>query len=735
VSLHRFAVLGVSWNVSFMTQSGSFFHFVLIVHAHQPSGNFEHVFEECYQNSYNPFLSLVEKHPKIRLALHYSGPLLLWIEKKHPEYFERLRTRVAAGQVELIGGGFYEPILISIPEADRQEQITRLAYYIEKHFGKRPTGAWLAERVWEPQLPSSLAGANVGYTLVDDLPFLAAGFEPHELFGPYIAEDCGKSVWLFPGLKELRYLIPFRKVEESIVYFREAAKSHPGGTAAFGDDMEKFGVWPGTFQHCYAEGWLTDFFTALEENADWLQTITPSECIASHVPLGRADLPTASYAEMMEWVLPTPTRLRYFVLHKEFAARPDVLEFLRGAGWRGFFRKYAESNLLHKKMLRVSACVAAVPPRRSSSEHTAQVQEARDRLLRGQGNDAYWHGVFGGLYAPHLRTEIWRNLVRAETIVDQLTPGGSVPRVEFLDYDSDGDSELLFSAPEYQALLKPSDGATLSAFDFRPSSATLINSVQRRPEAYHARLREMAATPATPISSTAVSIHDQVRVKEPNLERFLQYDRFSRHSFRLLFFDPSRTLGDYTKLQLSELAGPAAGGFEIRHSSANHALLELEQTLPGFAVEPATPPRLVITKHFLFGPAPQGCEVSCDISFTLSSTLAIPFRFGVESVLNLLAPADADRFFETPKGRQNLRFTGTLPAPLLRMEDGWQRLRITVHAPGSEEFWIAPIETVSESEGGFERVYQGSQILALWRPDLTKKTSFSARLMWRVESF
>ena len=110
-------------------------------------------------------------------------------------------------------------------------------------------------------------------------------------------------------------------------------------------------------------------------------------------------------------------------------------------------------------------------------------------------------------------------------------------------------------------------------------------------------------------------------------------------------------------------------------------------------------------------------------------------RFGVECVLNFLAPTEPDRFFECPTGRHPLRFAGALPGPLVRVEDGWQRARVTLHAPACEEFWIAPIETVSESEGGFERVYQGSQILALWRPDLTKKTSFSARLMWRIESF
>jgi alpha-amylase len=719
--------------VSPSTQSGPPFHLALIIHAHQPTGNFDTVFEQCYRDSYSRFIAFVEKHPSLRFAIHYSGPLLLWIERNHPEYFVRLRKLVASGQIELVGGGFYEPILISIPEPDRIEQITRLADYLEKNFGKRPAGAWLAERVWEPQLASTLAEANVGYTLIDDLPFLSAGFQPNELYGPYIAEDCGKSVWIFPGLKELRYFIPFRTVDDNISLFRRAAEIHPGGIAAFGDDMEKFGVWPGTLKHCYEDGWLENFFRALEANSSWLKTVTPSEWIASEVPLGRADLPTASYAEMMEWVLPTPTRLQYYNLRREFENRPDLLLFLRGGGWRGFLRKYPESNLLHKKMLRTSACVAAVPTRRNSPEHRAQLAEARDLLLRAQGNDAYWHGVFGGLYAPHLRTEVWRNLVRAEALVDQLTPGRNMPRVELLDYDADGDAELLFSAPEYQALLKPSDGGTIAAFDFRPCSATLLNSVQRRVEAYHSRLREGAAN-ASP-GGGAVSIHDQVGAKEANLERFLRYDRFPRYSFRLLLFEASRTPNDYDHLQLNELASVAAGSFVIRTSSCNGAELVLQAAVPEFAVDPSNPPKLSIAKKFLFGPVPHGCEVSCDISLALSAPLARPCCLGLESIVNFLAPTAADRFFETPTGPQSLRFSGTLPAPLLRVEDGWQRVRAMLHAPGSREFWIAPIDTVSESEGGFERVYQGSQILALWRPDLSAKTSFTGRLMWRLEAF
>src|SRR6266700_7077991 len=101
-------------------------------------------------------------------------------------------------------------------------------------------------------------------------------------------------------------------------------------------------------------------------------------------------------------------------------------------------------------MLRVSARLAAAPSRHHDSKAANELLEARDLLLRAQCNDAYWHGIFGGIYAPHLRTDPWRNLIRAETIADQQTPGALAPRIEMLDYDADGAHELLLTAPEYQ---------------------------------------------------------------------------------------------------------------------------------------------------------------------------------------------------------------------------------------------------------------------------------------------
>ena len=504
----------------------------------------------------------------------------------------------------------------------------QLADYVEQHFGKRPTGAWLAERVWEPQLASVLAEADVGYTVLDDIHFLSAGFEQDELFGDYIAEDKGQTIRIIPGQKSLRYLIPWDTVDKVMVASARDPRRPPRWRRGHGRRHGEIWRMARHLRTLLSRRMARQSLCGLRTKFFLARCLhSPAEYLTAHKPIGRADLPTASYTEMMEWALPTRTRERYNALLKEFSARPEVLSFLRGCPWRGFFRKYSESNLLHKKMLRVAGRLAKAPKRRSGSKAAEELAQARDLLHRAQCNDAYWHGVFGGLYAPHLRTEISRNLIRAEAIADRHTPGAIAPRVETLDYDGDGVDELLFTAPEYQALVKPSDGGTLAALDFRPTSSTLINSILRRPEPYHSRLRDPNYRPAT---STA-SAYEQTKVKETGLDRFLVYDRWSRHAFRIFLFDPSRTPADYEALELREDAGFAAGLFTVDNSSSQTADLVREAVIAQPEGNSAPGTDVSITKHFSFGPAPRGCEVACELRVKFKSATATPIAIGLES--------------------------------------------------------------------------------------------------------
>jgi 4-alpha-glucanotransferase len=714
------------------------FNLVLLIHAHQPIGNFDDVMERTYERSYLPFVECVERHPDVRLGLHYSGSLLEWITEKHPEYIERVAALVSRGQVEIVGGGFYEPILIAIPPEDRVEQIRRLTEFIEKHFGARPAGAWLAERVWEPQLPATLAEAGIKYTLVDDSHFLAAGREIPELFGHYIAEECGSTIKVIPGLQDLRYLLPFGSVEDSIAFLRRCAGDHPGGVASMGDDMEKFGGWPHTYDHCYRDGWLDRFFGALEANQEWLETLPPAEALASHAPLGRADLPTASYTEMMEWVLPTSVRLKFHALLEEFSGRPDVRRFLRGGFWRGFFSKYSEANLLHKKMLRVSSklrrCRAKAT--RKSARGSAQRAEALTCLLRAQCNDAYWHGIFGGLYSPHLRTKLWRDLVRAETIADSIAHGGKpYQAMARLDFDADGREEIEITSPKFAAVVKPSDGGTLEVLDFRHAGVTLINSLQRRVEAYHSRLQD-----AGQFDGKVASIHNQTLTKEPGLEKHLKYDRWARNMFRLLLFAPGKTHADFEALHLEESAAFAGGEYAVENATAQEVKLSLLAPLRHILAEAEPECMLGAEKVMTFENLGKGFAVNCRVNLALkdsgppSQTLESQPSFiaGLEIVLNFLAPNMPDRYFEFAGQKKPLEWSGVVEGACVRLADEWQNVAIEIEAKGARELWISPIETVSESEEGFERVYQGSQILAVWNVIPQVAEPWSAKTVLRV---
>jgi alpha-amylase len=508
--------------------------------------------------------------------------------------------------------------------------------------------------------------------------------------------------------------------------------------AAMGDDMEKFGAWPHTYEHCFRDGWLDRFFGAMEASYEWVAMVPPGEALATHAPLGRVDLPTASYTEMMEWVLPTSVRQKFHALLDEFSARPDVRRFLRGGFWRGFFSKYAEANLLHKKMLRVSSKLRGSGGKgtRKGAKGALLRAKAITHLLRSQCNDAYWHGIFGGLYAPHLRTELWRELVRAETIADSLHHGAkSYQAMTRLDFDADGREEIEITSPKFAVVVKPSDGGTLEVLDFRPSAVTLINSLQRRVEAYHSRLQNAAQ-----FAAKVASIHDQTLVKEPGLEKRLKYDRWARNTLRLLLFAPGKTHADFEALRLEESAAFAGGDYRVEQATAEEIQLSTEAPLRQVIEGADSECILRAVKTLQFENHENSFDVRCRVDLAPKgpsppATVSVePAKFivGLETVINLLAPNVPDRYIEFAGERKPLEWSGVVDEQRVRLADEWQDVAVEIEARGASQLWISPIETVSESEEGFERVYQGSQILAVWNATLSPEEPWSSEMVLHV---
>ncbi|MBW1808680.1 MAG: DUF1926 domain-containing protein [Deltaproteobacteria bacterium] len=694
---------------------------VMAIHSHQPVGNFDSVFEEAVERCYSPFLKVLEHHPGVRVALHYSGPLYEWLESNRPEFLDKLGRLHARGQVELLGGGFYEPMLSALPRADALGQLGLMNEYLEKRFGAKAKGIWLTERVWEPEMASLLVEADVLYTMVDDTHFYYAGVEPRRLFGYHVTEKAGDTMAIFAIDKHMRYSIPFRPVEQVIQELSKEASEDPRGVI-YGDDGEKFGIWPGTYDWVFSKGWLENFFEALEET-DLISVLPPGDYLEQYSPSSRIYLPTASYEEMLTWAMPATAIHRYEDL-KQDLEKAGLLEearpFIRGGLWQNFMVKYDEANHMHKKMLHVSRKFAEAIEDEELSDQ--DWEKARRALYRGQCNCAYWHGLFGGLYLPHLRDAIYRQLIQAEKILDQLAQGDEDwISFDLLDFDCDLNEEVIVENALVNVYIDPHKGGCITELDYRPADFCLTNTLSRRVEGYHRQLLKNVSDQDSPATEDApTTIHEITRAKQPGLQEKVISDSDIRRSFIDRFPARQTSLEDLqraTYVEEGDFLGACYHVERVGIDEEGDCDFNIQLTRAGHLTRDGQKLPLIIEKHISV-PADRA-EIRVEYSLRNPADQVLDLLFCPELNLTLLAPDDGKRLYE---------FEGVIgPGPRMRTsgeieEASWFaladlhqrfRLRLEFEPPGT--LWRHPVETVSQSEEGFELIYQGSAIIPSWK--------------------
>ena len=678
----------------------------LVLHNHQPVGNFDGVFEAAYQDSYKPFLDVFEPYEKLSISLHTSGPLIQWLDQNHPEYLDRLANLVAAGRIEIVGGAFYEPILTMIPARDRRGQITSFTKYLGDRLNARVRGMWMPERVWESSLTTDLAASEIEYTILDDHHFRAAGLTDDQLHGFYVTEDEGRILKVFPGSEKLRYLIPFSEPHETIDYLRGLSESHPGAVAVFGDDGEKFGTWPNTKEHVYNNGWLRSFFDQLSQNSDWLATTTLAEAVTRTSPIGKVYLPDASYREMTEWALPVERQIDFdqAVQSLEHDERWSMVQpFLRGGFWRNFKVKYPETNEMYARMMYVSSLIQQAEQEGCAPETCAT---ARQWLYRGQCNCSYWHGAFGGVYLPHLRNAVYQSLIKAEKVIDaELRKSPHWVEALVDDYTFDSRREIRLSNEQLISWISPYDGGQIYELDLLDLEHNLLATIQRRPESYHQKI--LKGRDAN--SDDAASIHDRVVFKQDDLDQHLGYDLRLRKMLVDHFWDERETLSNVASAKSLDRGDFAQGVYQAtirRNPDRIQVMLTRNGNVWGIPIQ--------MTKGITLSSQSNQIEIAYQID-------GIPegqqLHFGVEFNFAGMPDGQDDRYFENNFGEK----LGGLGSSLdlramngLRLVDQWLGLKVDLQLSSNSNIWAFPIRTVSQSESGFELVHQSVVVQPHW---------------------
>jgi alpha-amylase len=675
----------------------------LALHHHQPVGNLPHILEECYQKCYLPILDAVERYPRLKFNLSYSGPLLRFFEQQHPEFLEKLKWLIACRQVELLATGFYEPILAEIEEDDRQGQLRLMIEWMDENLGVTPKGAWLSEGVWENSLAKTFRHAGLSYTIVRNERLLQAGVAESQLHGYHVTEYFGNVLRLFPRDPNLYRLIPYGEPDELMVYLRRMANRGLGLTLTFDDFAERWGVWPGSFERIQQSGTMEKLFAALNDAGDWLQLRTFSEVINDEPPQGRCYIPAGPSAELGMWSLPDESRQRFAWALGNIQQRHDAnrfLPFFRAGSWGGFRARYFESNLMEKKGLWLKSHLSSL----ASEEKRRQAQ---DLLWQAQCNTAYWHGTSGGIYLPHLRQAIWDRLLAAQQIILQ---GDDEWKAEKHDFTADDQDDVLAYNNKLSFFVDPAYGGACFEFSLLDDKWNFANTLTRRPETDPSLAGDTGGT-----KNSAVPV-----------------DNYKRHLFQERFVNRHVTTEELRQGQFREGGDFIGTAYKFIGVTKRDGGLEIElERLGNYLANGVSQPVRLIKTYFWNREATE-----MTLRYKIKNESALPVNSCFATELNLCTVPSQDANGEVLVAGGKARsfeyawYEDLTKEMQLRLSPG---LGLSLATAEPASVWSYPINSQGEADGQAPLIRQGNCFLVGWPLTLRPGDDASFELKVRLD--
>jgi alpha-amylase len=358
---------------------------------------------------------------------------------------------------------------------------------------------------------------------------------------------------------------------------------------------------------------------------------------------------------------------------------------------------------MYARMLQVS--------RRAHQAEEAQphsVTQARQELYRAQCNCAWWHGAFGGLYLPHLRNAVYQHLIAADNALLEVEGrGDDWVEAQIGDHNLDGAPEVCLNNSRLAAYFNPQAGGSLYELDLRFIRHNLLATLSRRPEAYHETIRRHAQ--GNNQGGSAQSIHERVVFKQEGLDRLLQYDAYLRKSLIDHFYDPHLTLSELAACREAELGDFVTGPYEHRVWRNEHEVVLVLQRSGQAA---GSPVRVSKEIHLVAG------SDTLEVHYTLENLPRGQFlHFAVEcNFAGMAAGADDRYFYHDGQARAGqLQTLQDLPdTDRIGLVDEWLGLDASLSLSRRGGIWAFPVQTVSQSEGGFELVHQSTAVVPHW---------------------
>ena len=637
-----------------------------------PIGIMPDEMEETYQNYYRPLLKALYAHPQIHLVLFFSGNLLKWLEKHHGEFFDVLVEMVKRRQLEILGGGYYAPMLNLISKQDSIGQIELLTTYLRRNFGRRPRGCWITEQIWEPFMPSTLKSAGMDYVFLNEYHFWKAGFEERDFYTPCITEDQGKTVMVFPMVHDV-YQNFWQMTPDEIRKKITDVKS--------GRDDQVISLIH-TMHHnekdaTDIETHLENILSCLDEllAAKKIDTILPSRYLRKNQRFSRGYFPATSFDEMQAYGSSDDFG-NYLHRKGTLTSGMGRTGYYYGNLFRQNLSRYNEVNLMYAKMQFVQSLTTQI------RGDIYRRKAAREELWRGQSNAPFWHGERGGVYENNYRKEIYAALIRSEKLTREQ--GIFAPSILSLDFDMDGLDEFLYQGNQINAYIH-SMGGILFELDFLPSPWNYLDTMGRYPEVYHGSGQEAQG-----------------------------YDAYPRKSFVDHFLQPDVTIEHFTRMIWEGGCDFANTRYDIKGTTgAMKKKLEIPLFAEGILRQNAQ--RVSLEKTYSF--SRRTIQVQYCITNTNESELHTIFspEINLSFVSNNVKHL---RFYSS--SQKNKKVETDLSALELEsisqviFEDQFNKVRIEVLFSPDTNCWSLPLNTEHLNRNHWQETYQASTLLPRW---------------------
>lgn len=397
--------------------------------------NQKEIFEKDYINVYKPAAKFLYAHPDFKMSFAFNGVQIDFLQKEYPEFIEILRELISRKQIEILGGGYYDPAFPLLFPMDRTGQIELLTSTLRSITGKRPRGINICASIWDYSLVSCFNNCGMDYVLLDDslIPV------EKQKFIPLIMSDKGKTISILPLCQEFKPEIQGDPKDYLNGILKKVAKASKNAAKPLKECKKGINIQftHEEFQSLLRSGYLEKLCREVSQKNEQFDFSAPLPLIKETELRIPVYIASGMSKEVEQWGIEP-----YQSVKTDRHYPVSIYDF---------FQIYPQSKALYDRMLYVSTLV------NQSHGDKLRKKSAREKLWEAQNGDGFICTSKGSFVSATYRQQAYKKLTEAEKIARQC--GEFKETLVSYDYTGDGLNEYICRMNNYFAVISLGGGA------------------------------------------------------------------------------------------------------------------------------------------------------------------------------------------------------------------------------------------------------------------------------------